>query len=150
MPRFCTYRANHKSTVTTHEFTHGGEKPLKCDFCGYRTSRRAYLNIHLRRHRENPEMYPVTVGIPGLAQLAPEYQGEGGAMGIVYDDSDVPVGQDGEGGPAGAAAAAAVGSLTGPQAGGGMVLGVAVPGPGGGGRGTVDTELMPPPEPTTV
>ena len=44
--QYCDYRARHKSSIVTHELSHGGEKPYKCEHCDYRARQRSAIVNH--------------------------------------------------------------------------------------------------------
>lgn len=58
----CSYKSRIKCNIYTHNFTHTGEKPYKCNFCEFKSSQLSCTKTHAKRHGTmDAEMYSCTV-----------------------------------------------------------------------------------------
>lgn len=44
----CSQHNNKRNDMRRHMRKHTGEKPYKCSYCGYMTSQRGALNVHIK------------------------------------------------------------------------------------------------------
>ena len=82
----CSYKTNHKSSMTRHEVMHTGAKPYKCDICSYTCSYPTQLKRHKANHHRNSKYICELCGIkpPNYNAALRHYKYTHGGVSLAY------------------------------------------------------------------